>query len=138
MGDPGANSPINGDESPRHLLFKKWYRQEVWVDPALVQESDVLSEEPASPVHAAAQPSVPLPSSHFGPEMPRPPLSEVLAHIEHETTRTFKLVAGTIALGVLGCLARMQRLNAEADRMCNLSIMMVRACLPKNRSHCLV
>ena len=27
-GDPCAKSPFRGHESPRHLLFKKWYRQE--------------------------------------------------------------------------------------------------------------
>eukprot|EP00434_Breviolum_minutum_P001356 symbB.v1.2.001189.t1/scaffold50.1/size381796/4 len=56
MGDPCANSPIRGNESPRHLLFKKWYRQETWVDPELVRDSDlevisndsVLSEDAGS------------------------------------------------------------------------------------------
>lgn len=85
MGDPCANSPIRGNESPRHLLFKKWYRQETWVDPELVRDSDlevisndsVLSEDAGS-------------LSPAGSAVPRPPLSRTLAQVQPGRNRNFK------------------------------------------------
>ena len=85
MGDPCANSPIRGNESPRHLLFKKWYRQETWVDPELVRDSDlevisndsVLSEDAGS-------------LSPAGSAVPRPPLSRTLAQVQPGRNPNFK------------------------------------------------
>ena len=85
MGDPCANSPIRGDESPRHLLFKKWYRQETWVDPELVHDSDleVMSNDSVVSEDAGSL-------SHAAPDVPRPPLSRTLAQVQPSRYRNFK------------------------------------------------
>ena len=61
----GGISPLNGDESPPHKRYKKWYTHEVWVDPAVaVRAPD--RPDPLRPVTtgwtqgpAAGPPSVP-------------------------------------------------------------------------------
>lgn len=90
MGDPSANSPIRGDESPPHLLFKKWYRQETWVDPSLVHESDM---EVYSNEESAGESSEQASGSCAASAHTSRPLSERLAAVVPRRPRIFKFGA---------------------------------------------
>lgn len=115
MGDPCAKSPFRGHESPRHLLFKKWYRQETWVDPELVHDSglevmsndSVLSEDAGSLSHAARM---------FRNHLCQEPWRKFnLAEIE---TSSSAAAHSATALAVLSFLAPMPDQNDEEDLMC--------------------